>query len=296
LSSKRDGGSRRSRPSRTREPRRACWPASLVATRRRDPGAADRRSVRPAATAVGVSSPISTQGSSTRTPYDHSRTSTPPCGRHLDYRLDSRTSTLSTSTCSGDQGYRPAPRRERPDAGERRETSKAELPDDHRGGQQRSTALATTTTAAAGNFNQPQEAQASPNLKFAVAVAGPYSKLLPDVRRPRPIRQKYVSRASQFLDGEHARSAGASAAAAPRPASSPAFDIDLGTRAPRALHLGQTTSTGERSVQLSPRAAEFRNEPTPTAGRARRQAHALNRRPPAGQDKIRFVPTQPIGQ
>ena len=149
-----------------------------------------------------------------------------------------------------------------------------------------------------GNFNQLKKLKAKhPNLKILLSLGGwTYSKYFSDVAKTAASRQKFVSSCiSMFLDGNIPASGGFGG---PGTAAGifDGFDIDWEYPGAAGGHLGNHVDPANDPANFTALLAEFRNELN-TYGSAHGGKHySLTAALPSGQDKIKYIQTNQIGQ
>jgi chitinase len=150
----------------------------------------------------------------------------------------------------------------------------------------------------AGNFNQLKKLKARhPNLKVLLSLGGwTYSKYFSDVAKTAASRQKFVSSCiSMFLDG-NIPAAGGFGGPGTAAGIFDGFDIDWEYPGSSGGHLGNHTDPVNDPANFTALLAEFRSELN-TYGAAHGGKHyALTAALPSGQDKIKFIQTNQIGQ
>jgi chitinase len=150
----------------------------------------------------------------------------------------------------------------------------------------------------AGNFNQLRKLRARyPNLKILLSIGGwTYSKYFSDVARTAASRQKFVSSCvDMFLTG-NIPAAGGYGGAGTAAGIFDGFDIDWEYPGSSGGHLGNHVDPGNDPANFTALLAEFRGELTAWGASHGGRRTYLTAALPSGQDKVRFVQTNQIGQ
>jgi chitinase len=147
----------------------------------------------------------------------------------------------------------------------------------------------------AGNFNQLKKLKAKhPNLHILLSLGGwTYSKYFSDVAKTAASRQKFVSSCiDMFLRGNIPASGGYGG---PGTAAGifDGFDIDWEYPGSSGGHLGNHVDPTNDPANYTALLAEFRNELNTFGGS---KHYYLTAALPSGQDKIKFIQTNQIGQ
>ncbi|MBO0870869.1 MAG: glycoside hydrolase family 18 protein, partial [Micromonosporaceae bacterium] len=150
----------------------------------------------------------------------------------------------------------------------------------------------------AGNFNQLKKLKARyPNLKIQLSLGGwTYSKYFSDVAKTAASRQKFVSSCiDMFLNGNIPASGGFGG---PGTAAGifDGFDIDWEYPGSTGGHLGNHVDPANDPANFTALLAEFRTELSAWSSSHGGKRTYLTAALPSGQDKIKFIQTNQIGQ
>ncbi|HEY2671790.1 MAG TPA: glycosyl hydrolase family 18 protein [Rugosimonospora sp.] len=150
----------------------------------------------------------------------------------------------------------------------------------------------------AGNFNQLKELKAKhPNLKIVLSIGGwTYSKYFSDVAKTAASRQKFVSSCiDMFIAGNIPASGGYGG---PGTAAGIFDGIDIDWEYPGSSggHLGNHVDATNDPANFTALLAEFRSELDAYGAAHGGKHYALTAALPSGQDKIKYIQTNKIGQ
>jgi chitinase len=146
-----------------------------------------------------------------------------------------------------------------------------------------------------GNFNQLKKLKAKyPNLKILLSIGGwTYSKYFSDVAKTSASRQKFVSSCvDMFLRG-NIPAAGGFGGSGTAAGIFDGFDLDWEYPGSAGGHLGNHVDPANDPANFTALLAEFRSELNTYGGS---KHYLLTAALPSGQDKVKYVQTNQIGQ
>ena len=149
-----------------------------------------------------------------------------------------------------------------------------------------------------GNFNQLKKLKAKyPNLKVLLSLGGwTYSKYFSDVAKTAASRQKFVSSCiTMFLDG-NIPAAGGFGGPGTAAGIFDGFDIDWEYPGSSGGHLGNHVDPTNDPANFTALLAEFRSELNAYGTAHGGKHYSLTAALPSGQDKVKFIQTNQIGQ
>jgi chitinase len=290
-----------SRPARTRRTAAVVLAGALVATAAAIPALLTGGSVAQAATTGGVKFAYYDQWSVYQNAYYLRNVDASGVAGKLDYLLyDFENIDPVNLTCfEATKATDPDPGGENdPNAGDGAEDQYADYQMAIAAGNSVDGVGDTNNQPLQGNFNQLKKLKAKhPNLKILLSLGGwTYSKYFSDVAKTAASRQKFVSSCiTMFLDGNIPASGGFGG---PGTAAGifDGFDIDWEYPGSSGGHLGNHVDPVNDPANFTALLAEFRNELN-TYGAAHGGKHyALTAALPSGQDKVKFIQTNQIGQ
>ena len=150
----------------------------------------------------------------------------------------------------------------------------------------------------AGNFNQLKKLRARyPNLRILLSIGGwTYSKYFSDVAKTAASRQKFVSSCvDMFLNG-NIPAAGGYGGAGTAAGIFDGFDLDWEYPGSSGGHLGNHVDPANDPANFTALLGEFRGELNTWSAAHGGAKTYLTAALPSGQDKIRYVQTNQIGQ
>jgi chitinase len=150
----------------------------------------------------------------------------------------------------------------------------------------------------AGNFNQLKELRAKhPNLKVLLSIGGwTYSKYFSDVAKTAASRQKFVSSCINMFIAGNIPAAGGYGGPGTAAGIFDGIDVDWEYPGSPGGHLGNHVDPVNDPANFTALLAEFRTELDAYGSAHGGKHYALTAALPSGQDKVKYIQTNRIGQ